>query len=69
MPKSKTAESLPLSDAALDPKALELIGRALKADYDDLVNAPLPQKFLDLLARLEIAEQEAGSTGTSHAPE
>ena len=67
--RSKTAEGQPLSDAALDPKALEAIGRALKAHYDDLVNAPLPQKFLDLLARLEVAEQEAGPTGTRHASE
>ena len=36
---------------------LETIGRALKAHYDDLVHAPLPDKFLDLLARLEKEEQ------------
>ena len=45
------------NDAALDPKVLETLGRALKAHYDDLVQAPLPEKFLDLLSRLE--EQEA----------
>ena len=43
-------------DAALDPKVLETIGQALKAHYDDLAGAPLPQKFLDLLARLEAEE-------------
>jgi hypothetical protein len=45
-------------EAALDPKALEAIGRALKAHYDDLVNAPLPDKFIELLARLEAKERE-----------
>ncbi len=43
-------------EAALDPKVLEAIGRALKAHYDDFVQAPLPEKFLELLARLEAAE-------------
>jgi hypothetical protein len=47
-----TEDSAP-DRAALDPKVLETIGRALKAHYDDLVHAPLPEKFVDLLARLE----------------
>jgi hypothetical protein len=46
------------SDAALDPKVLETLGRALKAHYDDLVQAPLPEKFLDLLSRLEAQEAQ-----------
>ncbi len=46
------------SEAALDPKVLEAIGRALKAHYDELVQAPLPEKFLELLARLEAAEPQ-----------
>jgi hypothetical protein len=40
--------------AAPDPRALEAIGRALEAHYADLVQAPLPQKFVELLARLEV---------------
>ena len=40
--------------AAPDRKALEAIGRALKAHYADLVQAPLPEKFVELLARLEV---------------
>ncbi len=39
--------------AALDPKVLDMLGRALKAHYNDLVHAPLPETFLKLLARLE----------------
>ncbi len=44
--------------AVLDQKVLDTIGRALKAHYDDLVQAPLPQKFLDLLGQLEQHEQQ-----------
>ena len=34
-------------------EAVQAIGRALEAHYADLVQAPLPDKFLELLARLE----------------
>ena len=37
-------------------QVLEAIGRALKAHYDDLLDEPLPAKFLELLDRLEAAE-------------
>jgi len=36
-----------------DPKAVEAIGRALAAHYAALVQAPVPDKFAELLARLE----------------
>jgi hypothetical protein len=39
--------------ASPDPKAVEAIGRALKAHYSDLVHAPLPAKFVELLAQFE----------------
>ncbi len=55
------------SDAALDPKVLETIGQALKAHYDDLVSAPLPQKFLDLLAKLEEEERHGEAEGNPNA--
>ena len=42
-----------LDNAAPDPKALEAIGRALEAHYASLIQAPLPDKFVELLARLE----------------
>ena len=41
---------------ALDQKVQDAIGRSLKAHYDDLVNAPIPDKFLALLAELEAKE-------------
>jgi Anti-sigma factor NepR len=49
------------NEAALDPKALEALGRALKAHYDDLVHAPLPDKFVELLGLLEAEEQRRSS--------
>ncbi len=47
------------SELSLDPKVQESIGRSLKAHYDDIVNAPIPGKFLVLLAQLEATEQRA----------
>lgn len=44
----------------LDPKIQEAIGRALKAHYDDLVSAPIPDRLLVLLAELEAKEQGHG---------
>ncbi|MBV8105119.1 MAG: hypothetical protein JO223_10945 [Hyphomicrobiales bacterium] len=43
----------------LDARSQEAIGRALKAHYDDLVRAPVPDKFMELLDRLEAREQSA----------
>ena len=34
-------------------QAAQAIGRALEAHYDSLIKAPLPDKFVELLARLE----------------
>jgi hypothetical protein len=45
------------ADIVLDPRVQESIGRSLKAHYDDLVSAPVPDKFLVLLAQLEATEQ------------
>jgi hypothetical protein len=51
-PKDKT-ETEAQDAAAPDPKAVEAIGRALAAHYAELVQAPLPDKFMELLTRLE----------------
>jgi hypothetical protein len=49
----------------LDPKEPVLggllqdaIGRSLKAHFDDIANAPVPDKFLALLAELEAKESD-----------
>jgi hypothetical protein len=49
------------ADFILDPKVQESIGRSLKAHYDDIVNAPVPDKFLVLLAQLEAQESRAAA--------
>ena len=45
----------------LDARIQDAIGRSLKAHYDDLVSAPIPDKFLMLLAELEAKEQQHGN--------
>ncbi|MBV9289977.1 MAG: hypothetical protein JO288_19555 [Hyphomicrobiales bacterium] len=59
------AVSFSLKDAAndntihpLDPKVLDVLGQAIKAYCDNLVHAPLPDKVLDLLSRLEASTAE-----------
>ena len=42
-----------LDATAPDPKSVEAIGRALEKHYASLIEAPLPDKFVELLARLE----------------
>ena len=53
MNATRTNKVEALEIAAPDPKAVEAIGRALEAHYASLVQAPLPDKFVELLARLE----------------
>ena len=40
----------------LDARTKGLLGRALQSHYDDLVKAPVPDRFLMLLAQLEAKE-------------
>ncbi len=40
----------------LDARIKGLLGRALQSHYDDLVSAPIPDRFLALLAQLEAKE-------------
>ena len=49
--------------AAPDPKAVEAIGRALAAHYADFVQAPLPDKFMQLLTRLEVGVRVSEPNG------
>ena len=58
--RMKTTEALDLAEP--DPKAAEAIGRALQKHYSNLVEAPLPDKFVELLARLE-REKDSGTEG------
>jgi Anti-sigma factor NepR len=51
----------------LDAKSLEAIGRSLRAHYEDLVRAPVPGKFLEMLDRLEATEQSKPHGGRDEA--
>ncbi len=46
------------TDMTMDPKVQEVIGKALRAYTDDIIKAPVPDKFLMLLAQLEAKEKE-----------
>jgi hypothetical protein len=64
MPRDESEDSnVPADgrDGRLNAKLQDAIGRSLKAHYDDLIHAPIPDKFVELLARLEMKER-AGST-------
>ncbi len=47
-------------DIVLDPRIQDAIGKSLKAHYDDLIKAPVPDRFLVLLAELEAKERKNG---------
>jgi Anti-sigma factor NepR len=53
MNATRTKKVEPLDTAAPDPKSVEAIGRALAKHYANLIEAPLPDKFVELLSRLE----------------
>lgn len=46
------------SPAKLSPSAQDVIGRKLKAIYDEIVQQPVPANLLDLLQELERKEGE-----------
>lgn len=50
----------PDGEAELDARVQEALGRSLKSHYDDLLKAPIPDRFLVLLAELEAREQADG---------
>jgi Anti-sigma factor NepR len=50
-----------MAPPVLDQKIQDAIGRSLKAHYDDLVSAPVPDRLLVLLAELEAKEKGRGS--------
>jgi Anti-sigma factor NepR len=67
MTKSRPVDDTTLNRTALDQKVLDAIGGALKAHYDALVYTPLPEKVLDLLARLEEEEEREQPRGKPDA--
>jgi hypothetical protein len=53
---SHSEDSLAADGPQIDERTKALLGRALQAHYDDLVTAPIPDRFLVLLAQLEAKE-------------
>ncbi|WP_181313836.1 NepR family anti-sigma factor [Phreatobacter cathodiphilus] len=49
-----------MTEIVLDQRIQEAIGKSLKAHYDDLIKAPVPDRFLVLLAELEAKERRNG---------
>jgi hypothetical protein len=43
----------PVGDVALEPELQAFIGRQLQAAYDEVLNEPVPDRFLALLQQLE----------------
>lgn len=49
--------------ARLGGEVENAIGRRLKAMYDDVLNEPVPDRFLELLAKLDRKEPPEGGAG------
>jgi hypothetical protein len=66
---SKFEKPGPAPDSPVEAgaEAVHAIGRALEAHYADLVQAPLPDKFLQLLSRLEDDKSDPKSQGKRDA--
>lgn len=45
--------------ARLDPRIQTEIGKHLRAVYDDVINEPVPSKFMELLEKLERSTQKS----------
>ncbi len=57
-PEKAGAASLPPVTAGLEPELQDHIGRQLRAVYDEVLNEPVPDRFLRLLAELERKQAE-----------
>jgi hypothetical protein len=51
--KMNIADVPPNNNGTLDRDIQEVIGKQLRAMYDDLVNQPVPDRFADLLQNLD----------------
>lgn len=59
------AQDFSTEEPALDPVIQDAIGKALKAHFQDLMQAPLPDRLVVLLAELQAKENEQ-SAGQGH---
>ena len=56
--KMNIADALPESNATLGRDVQDVIGKQLRAMYDDLVNQAVPDRFKELLQKLDKRENE-----------
>jgi hypothetical protein len=54
-------------DTRLDSDVQAHIGRQLRAGYVDILNQPVPDRFLELLAQLDQREEQSGPSSTDGA--
>lgn len=67
-PQSAAAGPAEDDGARLGTEVEAVIGRRLKALYDDVVNAPVPDRFMELLAKLEEAPAAAQGEPVARPP-
>lgn len=58
----------PKSGASIQMQVQDHIGRQLRAVYDDLLSQPVPDRFLDLLEKLDQGKPEAKGAPASEDP-
>jgi hypothetical protein len=58
-PKINIAHALPDSNARLSSNVQDVIGKQLRAMYDDLVNQAVPDRFTELLQKLDNRDGQA----------
>ncbi len=66
--KKSKVEKLKALRSASKPEITDLIGRRLRQFYEETAKQPVPDRFLDLLKQLEIAESHSTSESQSEAP-
>ena len=60
-PKMNIADALPDGNGTLGSDVQDVIGKQLRAMYDDLVNQTVPDRFKELLQQLDKRENEGKS--------
>lgn len=65
MVKSRHEIEGEVNEPEVSSRIQEVIGRSLKAHYDDIVAAPMPDRFLVLLTELEAKEEQLARKGAA----
>ena len=61
--KQPRAESVSLDEEIqIDEHVQRRIGAKLRAYYDELLNEPIPEKFIELLVKLDEKERKEGKS-------